>query len=393
MNSSLERLIDRTYERLMDSSFDRLMELLSDDDDDNAVEPSETVIPPMSVKVYPNMSPSAILRNRRQARHEQRLRDEESERLANIEEDARIARLANRRALRASVIEQLRCNYPELTDAARIGVADEEVDFRLPLIRPNYYAPQGGARPAGPHNSRPSNVPRTYYEFDEDPAFLTISHADMDLNGRRLVSSSYSSFSPREREFPTSPPHRSFSAPQVSSPVSPEEFKPAYVIMKKHPKLAGNPHTPIGKKANKKDSEKPKSEKGFEKPKNEKTQSERAQSGRAEIKGDSPETTIMVDGVKATRIIGDWALGAQLGQGASGTVSKALNIKTGMIAAAKVISKDTLQEMTPSDAKGAKVREDELQFHGLYREIAVMKLMNHPNVVRLHSVIHTVPEV
>ncbi|RCK63789.1 Serine/threonine-protein kinase GIN4 [Candida viswanathii] len=80
--------------------------------------------------------------------------------------------------------------------------------------------------------------------------------------------------------------------------------------------------------------------------------------------------------------IGPWKLGKTLGRGATGRVLLATHQSTGQKAAVKVVSKSELQD-DENDRNG-----DGLPY-GIEREIIIMKLLNHPNVLRLYDVWET----
>ena len=88
--------------------------------------------------------------------------------------------------------------------------------------------------------------------------------------------------------------------------------------------------------------------------------------------------------------VGPWHLGKTVGQGATGRVRKARHVFTGQDVAVKIISKKAaalaqsqslaMMEPLPSSLghRGTPV--------GIAREVVVMKLIEHPNVVRLYDV-------
>lgn len=85
------------------------------------------------------------------------------------------------------------------------------------------------------------------------------------------------------------------------------------------------------------------------------------------------------------RKIGPWRLGKTLGRGATGRVLLASHQTTGQKAAVKVVSKSELNE-----DDGPKKASDETSLpYGIEREIIIMKLLNHPNVLRLYDVWET----
>lgn len=82
--------------------------------------------------------------------------------------------------------------------------------------------------------------------------------------------------------------------------------------------------------------------------------------------------------------IGPWKLGKTLGRGATGRVLLGVHVQTGQKAAVKVVLKSELNEEyeRPSDKKGSLP-------YGIEREIIIMKLLTHPNVLRLYDVWET----
>ncbi|CEP21273.1 GIN4 [Cyberlindnera jadinii] len=84
--------------------------------------------------------------------------------------------------------------------------------------------------------------------------------------------------------------------------------------------------------------------------------------------------------------IGPWRLGKTLGAGSTGRVLLAENVNSGQRAAVKVISKSVLNSLEQADDKG---RDAAGLAYGIEREIIIMKLLNHPNVLRLYDVWET----
>ncbi|KAG7821256.1 hypothetical protein KL928_001340 [Ogataea angusta] len=82
--------------------------------------------------------------------------------------------------------------------------------------------------------------------------------------------------------------------------------------------------------------------------------------------------------------IGPWKLGKTLGKGSTGRVLLATNVHTGQKAAVKVVSKS----MLGSDGHDASAPDASLSY-GIEREIIIMKLLNHKNVLRLYDVWET----
>lgn len=83
--------------------------------------------------------------------------------------------------------------------------------------------------------------------------------------------------------------------------------------------------------------------------------------------------------------IGPWKLGKTLGRGATGRVLLATHHRTGQRAAVKVVSKSELHD----DDGGHKTSDDTGLPYGIEREIIIMKLLTHPNVLRLYDVWET----
>ncbi|KAF2199137.1 Pkinase-domain-containing protein [Delitschia confertaspora ATCC 74209] len=93
--------------------------------------------------------------------------------------------------------------------------------------------------------------------------------------------------------------------------------------------------------------------------------------------------------------IGPWQLGKTVGRGGCGRVRLVKHTTTGQYGAAKIISKATAEKVRAlSLANLIKSAEEEQSMFpggkvipfGLEREIVIMKLLDHPNIVRLHDV-------
>ncbi|KAK6508063.1 hypothetical protein TWF506_010171 [Arthrobotrys conoides] len=79
--------------------------------------------------------------------------------------------------------------------------------------------------------------------------------------------------------------------------------------------------------------------------------------------------------------VGPWRLGRALGEGASGRVCLGKHQKTGRFAAIKVINKDKTQGTTTSiQEAGCDIQ------HAIEREIAVMNIPAHPNMIELYEI-------
>ncbi|CCK70701.1 protein kinase GIN4 KNAG_0F00290 [Huiozyma naganishii CBS 8797] len=85
--------------------------------------------------------------------------------------------------------------------------------------------------------------------------------------------------------------------------------------------------------------------------------------------------------------IGSWKMGETLGLGSTGKVQLAYNKTTGNQAAIKVISKTIFQDSNVTSMVD-NTTPDALPY-GIEREIVIMKLLNHANVLRLYDVWET----
>ncbi|SCW03039.1 LAFE_0G01596g1_1 [Lachancea fermentati] len=86
--------------------------------------------------------------------------------------------------------------------------------------------------------------------------------------------------------------------------------------------------------------------------------------------------------------IGPWKLGATLGAGSTGKVLMAQHESTGQQAAVKIVSKSIFGVQSTSSTIVGSNDPDVLPY-GIEREIIIMKLLNHPNVLRLYDVWET----
>lgn len=82
--------------------------------------------------------------------------------------------------------------------------------------------------------------------------------------------------------------------------------------------------------------------------------------------------------------IGPWILGECVGKGASGRVKIAKHMHTGQLAAVKILPVAPLVNSRASLA--TQQAKSDKQRLGIDREITMMKLMNHPNIMRLYDV-------
>lgn len=98
---------------------------------------------------------------------------------------------------------------------------------------------------------------------------------------------------------------------------------------------------------------------------------------------------------KCKRYIGPWHLGKDLGKGATGRVRLAKHVITQQAAAIKIVSRKQAQtwrsqsianmDATRINVPVSKDDRTALPF-GLEREIIIMKLMDHPNIIKLYDV-------
>ena len=95
--------------------------------------------------------------------------------------------------------------------------------------------------------------------------------------------------------------------------------------------------------------------------------------------------------------IGPWQLGNDLGKGGCGKVRKVRHSVTGQIAAVKIISKVTaekaraeslanLVESSKRPRAGAVAAPVNVMPFGIEREVVIMKLLDHENIVKLYDV-------
>ncbi|KAF5310536.1 hypothetical protein D9619_007841 [Psilocybe cf. subviscida] len=84
------------------------------------------------------------------------------------------------------------------------------------------------------------------------------------------------------------------------------------------------------------------------------------------------------------KTIGPWILGECVGKGASGRVKIAKHRRTGQLAAVKILPLAPLVNSRASLA--TQQAKSDKQRLGIDREITMMKLMNHPNIMRIYDV-------
>ncbi|GAA6039873.1 hypothetical protein JCM8097_006773 [Rhodosporidiobolus ruineniae] len=88
-------------------------------------------------------------------------------------------------------------------------------------------------------------------------------------------------------------------------------------------------------------------------------------------------------------VIGPWRMGKAVGEGASGRVHLAKHKTTGQYAAIKIVPKP---KKTAREEKAEKGKAEKMLL-GIEREIVIMKLIEHPNVLRLMDVWETGSEL
>ncbi|KAF8637931.1 hypothetical protein AX17_002552 [Amanita inopinata Kibby_2008] len=84
------------------------------------------------------------------------------------------------------------------------------------------------------------------------------------------------------------------------------------------------------------------------------------------------------------KAIGPWILGECVGKGASGRVKIAKHRRTGQLAAVKILPVAPL--VNSRNTLSTKQARSDRQRLGIDREITMMKLMNHPNIMRIYDV-------
>ncbi|WFD27143.1 hypothetical protein MNAN1_002139 [Malassezia nana] len=89
--------------------------------------------------------------------------------------------------------------------------------------------------------------------------------------------------------------------------------------------------------------------------------------------------------------VGPWKLGKLIGQGASGRVRLAMHSRTQQMAAVKIIPKQMLINSRMS-LRDLSAKQDKLTL-GIEREIVIMKLIEHPNLLGLWDVYETSKEL
>ncbi|EIN09533.1 Pkinase-domain-containing protein, partial [Punctularia strigosozonata HHB-11173 SS5] len=90
--------------------------------------------------------------------------------------------------------------------------------------------------------------------------------------------------------------------------------------------------------------------------------------------------------------IGNWKIGRVIGQGSSGRVRVARNSITGQHAAVKIVSKTSVFNSRMSGICELGDDADQILL-GIQREIVIMKLIDHPNIMRLYDFWETSSEL
>lgn len=86
---------------------------------------------------------------------------------------------------------------------------------------------------------------------------------------------------------------------------------------------------------------------------------------------------------KAQNKIGPWKLGRTLGRGSTGRVRLAKNVDTAKLAAVKIVPKSNFKKLENPKYKS----DDPTKLpYGIEREIIIMKLISHPNIMGLYDV-------
>ena len=116
-------------------------------------------------------------------------------------------------------------------------------------------------------------------------------------------------------------------------------------------------------------------------------------SGDRNANRDSQYSTASTDASKKSRRkthVGPWHLGKTLGKGASGRVRVAKHAVTGQKAAVKIVSKKAAEmlrteSLAVMDKLAAQSGQRLIPF-GIEREVVIMKLIEHPNIISLYDV-------
>lgn len=93
--------------------------------------------------------------------------------------------------------------------------------------------------------------------------------------------------------------------------------------------------------------------------------------------------TVELNQHKRKTHIGPWQLGKTLGIGASGSVRLVRHIETNELGAVKIMSKQRNDQVSVGDDL---VQSKEKWTNSMEREVIIMKMVRHPNVVRMYDV-------
>lgn len=89
---------------------------------------------------------------------------------------------------------------------------------------------------------------------------------------------------------------------------------------------------------------------------------------------------------KSRDTVGPWKLGKTLGKGSSGRVRLAKNVETGQLAAIKIVPKKNYLKNKNNKTENGSKGTGSINPYGIEREIVIMKLISHPNVMGLLEV-------
>ena len=87
--------------------------------------------------------------------------------------------------------------------------------------------------------------------------------------------------------------------------------------------------------------------------------------------------------------VGPWRLGRTIGKGASGRVRKARHAATGQDAAIKIVSKKSAEVLRSQSLAFIDTKADQGRRAipiGIEREVVIMKMIEHPNIIRLFDI-------
>lgn len=106
-------------------------------------------------------------------------------------------------------------------------------------------------------------------------------------------------------------------------------------------------------------------------------------------------TSTNSEGKRLKSYIGPWKLGKTLGKGATARVRLARHVVTGQEAAVKIVQKKNAQlsqagSLAELDKAESRISDSEDGVRrmpvGIEREVAIMKLIQHPNIMKLHDI-------